>query len=51
MLLVKTKFNSKEELIFMALNNSRIIHDKFVLVNKVLRECDDNKEVIKNLKS
>ena len=50
-MLAKTKLNSIKVLISRALIDSYNSHDKFVLVNKVLRECDDVKEEIKSLKT
>ena len=50
-LLAKSKFNSTEVLISKVLLDSYIIHDEFVLVNDVSRECDDMKEEIKMYKS
>ena len=38
MLLAKSKLNSIEVLISKALIDSNIIHDEFVLINKVLKE-------------
>ena len=37
-LLAKSKLNRKEVLIFKALIDSNIIHDKFVLINNVFEE-------------
>ena len=50
-LLAKTKLNSIDILIIQALINSYISHDKFVLVNNLLREYDGMKKKIKNLKT
>ena len=47
-MLAKSKLNSIEALIFKALINSNISHDKFVLINEVLEEFYDIKEEIKN---
>ena len=47
----KTKLNSIEVLISKALIDLNISHDEFVLVNNVLKEFDDMKEEIKNLKT
>ena len=49
-LLPKTNLNSIEVLISIALINSIIKHDEFVLMNNVLKEYDDMKEEIKDLK-
>ena len=49
-LLAKTKLNSIEVLISKALINSNINCDEFALIN-VLREYDNMKEEIKNLKT
>ena len=51
MLLAKSKSNSKEVLISEALNDSVISHDRFVLINNVLKEYNEMKEEIKNLKT
>ena len=50
-LLRKTKLNRIKDLISRALINSYIIHDGFVSVNNVLREYDNMKKAIKNLKA
>ena len=50
-LLAKSKLNSIKVLISKDLIDSNINHDKFVLINNVLKECDDMKEVITNLKT
>ena len=42
-LLAKSKLNSIEFLISKALINLNITHDKFVLINNVLKEYDDMK--------
>ena len=47
-LLAKTKLNSIE--VMKALIDSNISHDEFVLINNVLKEYNDVKEEIKNLK-
>ena len=49
-LLANTKLNSIEVLISRALFDWNITHDKFVSIN-VLKECNDMKEEIKNLKT
>ena len=49
-LLANTKLNSIEVLISKALFDWNITHDKFVSIN-VLKECNDMKEEIKNLKT
>ena len=49
-LLAKSKLNSIEVLISKALIDSNISHHEFVLINNVLKEYDDMKE-IKNLKT
>ena len=46
----KSKLNSKEVLISKALIDSNISHDEYVLINNVLKEYDNIKEEIKNLK-
>ena len=48
--MVKSKFNSIEVLISMSLIDSNISYDEFVSTNNVLKEYDDMKEEIKNLK-
>ena len=40
-----------EILIFKALIDSNINHDEFILINNVLKEYDQMKEELKNLKS
>ena len=47
----KTKLNSIEVLISKALIDLNISHDEFILVNNVLKEYDDMKKEIKNLKT
>ena len=46
-LLAKSKLNSIEVLISKALIDSVISHDRFVLMNNVLKEYDEMKEEIK----
>ena len=50
-LLAKAKLNNIEVLISKALIDSNNSHDDFVLTNDVLREYDNMKEEIKNLKN
>ena len=50
-LLTKTNLNSVEVLISKALINSNISHYEFILVENVLKEYDDMREEIKNLKT
>ena len=50
-MLAKYKLNSTEVLISKALIDSNISHDEFVLINNVLKEYDDMKEKIENLKT
>ena len=50
-LLAKSKLNSIEVLISKALIDSNISHHEFFLINNVLKEYDDMKEKIKNLKT
>ena len=50
-LIAKTKLNSTEVLISKALIDSNISHDEYFSINKVLKEYDDMKEEIKNLKT
>ena len=47
-LLPKSKLNSIEVLISKALIDSNISHDKFILINNVLKEFYDMKEEIEN---
>ena len=49
-MLAKSKLNKIEVLIYKALIDSVISRDEFVLINKVLREYNEIKEEIKNLK-
>ena len=50
-LLAKSKLNNMEVLISKVLVDSNISHYEFVLINNVLREYDNMKEEIKNLKA
>ena len=50
-LLAKSKLNTVEVLISMALIDSVISHDEFVLINNVLKEYNEMKEEIKNFKT
>ena len=50
-LLAKPKLNSMEVLISKALIDSFISHDEFVLINNILKECNEIKEEINNLKT
>ena len=50
-LLAKSKLNSIKVLIYKALIDSNISHDEFVLINNMLKEYDEIKELIKNLKT
>ena len=43
----KSKLNSRKVLISKALIDSNISHDKFVLINNVLKEYDITKKEIK----
>ena len=47
----KTKSNRIESLISKTVIDSNISHDEFVLINNVLKEYDDMKEEIENLKT
>ena len=49
--LAKSKFNTIEALISKALIDSVISHAEFVLINNVLKEYNEMKEEIKNLKT
>ena len=50
-LLAKPELNSIEVLFFEALIDSNISHDGYALINNVLKEYDDMKKEIKNLKT
>ena len=50
-MLAKTKFSTIEILISRNLINLCISQDEFVLVNTVIRQYNDTKEAIKNLKT
>ena len=50
-LLATSKLNSTELVISKALINWNISHDEFVSMNNVLKEYDDMKEEIRNLKA
>ena len=50
-LLAKSKLNSIEVLISKALIDSVTSHDEFFLINNVLKEYNEMKEEIKNLKA
>ena len=50
-LLATSKLNSTELVISKASINWNISHDKFVSMNNVLKEYDDMKEEIRNLKA
>ena len=50
-LLAKSKWNSIEVLIYMVLIDSKISHGEFALLSIVLKEYEDVKEGIKNLKT
>ena len=49
-LLAKDKSNTTEVLLSITLLNSFISHDEFVSMNNMLRENDDMKEAVRNLK-
>ena len=49
--LAKSTLNSIETLLSKALVDSNISHDEFVLINNMLKEYDNMKEEIKNLKT
>ena len=49
-MLAKSKLNTIEVLISEALIDSAISQDKFVLINNVLKEYDEMKEEVKNLR-
>ena len=50
-LLTKSKLNSIEFLISKTLIDSNISHDKFVLIINILKEYEDVRKEIKNLKT
>ena len=50
-LLAKSKLNSIEVLISKTLIDSNIIHDEFVSLNNLLKELDNMREEIRNLKT
>ena len=50
-LLAKSKLNSIEVLIYKALIHSVISQNEFVLINNVLKEYNEMKEEIRNLKA
>ena len=50
-MLAKSKLNSIEVLISKDLIDSSISHDKFILINNVLKEYDNMKKEIKNSKT
>ena len=49
--LAKSKLNRIEVLISKSLIDSNIIHDEFVWINNVLKEYEEMKEGIKNLRN
>ena len=51
LLIAKSKLNSIEVLISMALTESVISLDEFVLINNVLQEYNEMKDEIKNLET
>ena len=50
-LLPKSKLNSIEILISKVLIDFSITHDEFVLINNVLKRCDNRKKENRNLKT
>ena len=50
-MLAKSRLNRIKVLISKSLTDSNISHDKFVLINNVLKEHEEMKEEIKNLKT
>ena len=50
-LLAKSKLNSIEVLISKTLIDSNISHDEFVSLNNLLKELDNMREEIRNLKT
>ena len=50
-MLTKSRLNRIKVLISKSLTDSNISHDKFVLINNVLKEHEEMKEEIKNLKT
>ena len=49
--LAKSKLNRIEVLISKSLTDSDTSHDEFVFINNVLKEYEEMKEEIKNLKT
>ena len=50
-MLAKSKLNKIEVLISKTLIDSNISHDEFVLKNNVIKEYDEIKEEVQNLKT
>ena len=50
-MLAKSKLNGTEVFISKALIDSNISHDRFFIINNLLKEYDDMKENIKNLRT
>ena len=50
-LLANSKLNSIEVLVFKTLTDSNNSHDEFVLITNVIKECDDIKDKVRNLKT
>ena len=50
-MIVKSKLNSIEVLLSKALINSAITLNEFILINNVLKEYNEMKEEIKNVKT
>ena len=50
-MLAKSKLHRIDVLISKVLINSNITHDEFVLINTMLKEYDEMKEEIKNVKN
>ena len=50
-LFAKSKLNGIEVLVSKALIDSVVSHDEFILTNNVLKEYNEMKEEIKNLKT
>ena len=50
-MLVRSKLNNIEVLVSKVLIDSNIIHDEFVVINNVLKEYNEMKEEIKNIKT
>ena len=50
-MLAKSRLNKIEVVIFKALIDSNVSLDEFILINNMLKEYEDMKEEIKNLRT